>query len=191
MKIDKGLDVVDMAWYDEYVTNSVNPYIYSDYRRTYHGSWTAFDVLSMATFGDMAKWKGEASRQLGAITCCWHDDNVGEDTMQLFRDCMVFPTIVGMSDNFWCGRKADRPEFRRRLPVPGTPLFREAADLERRIVAQRDKTLAGFAQPFPFVRQTQLRWRLSDAKTGKLIAKDIAQGTVWVGSHGSAEAAFV
>ena len=50
------------------------------------------------------------------------NDNVGEDTMQLFRDCMVFPTIVGMSDNFWCGRSKDRPELRRRLPfqIPQT-----------------------------------------------------------------------
>ena len=190
MKIEKGCDVIDMAWYDEYVTNSVNPYLYSDYRRTYQGSWTPFDVLSMSAFGNMGKWKGEASRQLGALACCWHDDNVGEDTMQLFRDCMVFPTIVGMSDNFWCGRSKDRPELRRRLPFPGSPLFAEAEALERRIAAQRDRTLAGFKQPFPFVRQTQLRWRLTDVKTGEVIAKDVAQGTVWLGTHGSPEAAY-
>ena len=110
--------------------------------------------------------------------------------MQLFRDCMVFPTIVGMSDNFWSGRSKDRPEFRRRLPFPGSPLFADAVDLERRIAAQRDRTLAGFNQPFPFVRQTHLRWRLTDAKTGEVIAKNIAQGTVWIGTHGSPEAAF-
>ncbi|MBO5940407.1 MAG: family 20 glycosylhydrolase [Kiritimatiellae bacterium] len=191
MKIEEGHDVIDMAWYDEYVTNSVNPYIYADYRRTYHGSWTPFDVLSMAAFGDMAKWKGESYRQIGAITSCWHDDNVGEDNMQLFRDCMIFPVIVGMSDNFWSGRKADYPGFRRRLPFPGTKLFEEAVDLERRIVAQRDKTLSGFKYPFPFVRQTQLRWKMTDVKTGKVIAKDIAQGSVWVCTHGSSEAAFV
>lgn len=190
MKIDPGCDVIDMAWYDEYVTNSVNPYLYADYRRTYQGSWTPFDVLSMAAFGDMTKWRGEAARFLGAVTCCWHDDNVGEDTMQLFRDCMIFPTIVAMSDNFWCGRKADRPEFRRRLPAPGTELFAEAEDLELRIAAQRNKTLADFGLPFPFVRQTQMRWRLSEAKSGRLIAKDIAQGTVWIGSQGAKEAAF-
>jgi hypothetical protein len=180
-----------MSWYDEYVTNSANPYIYADYRRTYHGSWTAFDVLSMAAFGNMAKWKGESHRQLGAITSCWHDDNVGEDTMQLFKDCMVFPVIVGMSDNFWSGRKADYPEFRRRLPFPGTKLFEEVADLGRRIIAQRDKTLADFKHPFPFVSQTQLRWKMTDVKTGKVIAKDIAQGSIWIYNHGSDQAAFV
>ena len=191
MKIDPGCDVIDMAWYDEYVTNSVNPYIYADYRRTYQGGWTPFDVLSMAQFGDMMKWRGESARHLGAIACCWHDDNVGEDTMQLFRDCMVFPTIVAMSDNFWCGRKADRPEFRRRLPSPGTELFSEAVDLERRLIAQRDKNLAGFRYPFPFVGQTAMRWRISEEKSGRVIANDVAQGTVWIDSHGSKEAAFV
>ena len=191
MKIDPGCDVIDMAWYDEYVTNSVNPYLYSDYRRTYHGSWTPFDVLSMAAFGDMMKWRGETDRHLGAIACCWHDDNVGENTRQLFRNCMVFPTIVAMSDNFWCGRDKDFPEFRRRLPAPGSSEFAMAEDLERRIAAQRDRTLAGFAEPFPFVRQTAMRWRITDKETGRVIAKDIAQGTVWLGSHGSPQAAFV
>ena len=191
MKIEPGCDVVDMSWYDSHVTNSANPYLYADYTRTYHGSWTAFDVLSMAAFSDIARWKSEAGRQLGAITCCWHDDNVGEDTMQLFRDCMVFPTIVGMSDNFWCGRPADRPELRRRMPLPDSKDFAEVAALERRIAAQRDKTLANFAHPFPFLRQTQLRWRLSEEKTGRIIAKDIAQGTVWVRYNGLAEAAYL
>ena len=192
MKIDPGCDVVDMAWYDEYVTNSVNEYIYADYRRTYHGSWTPFDVLSMAAFGDMMKWRGENRRYLGAIACCWHDDNVGEDTEQLFRDCMILPVIVAMSDNFWCGREADRPEFRRRLPQPGTKLFDEAVDLERRIIAQRDKTLQDvLSYPFPFVRQTCLRWRISEVETGRVIAKDVAQGTIWLGTQGSEQAAFV
>jgi hypothetical protein len=59
------------------------------------------------------------------------------------------------------------------------------------MAAQRDKVLADFNLPFPFVRQTQLRWRLSDAKTGKVIAKDIAQGTVWVRYIGLKEAAYL
>ena len=191
MKIEPGCDVIDMAWYDEYVTNSVNPYIYADYRRTYNGSWTPFDVLSMSAFGDMMRWRGESSRYIGAITSCWHDDNVGEDTLQLFRDCMVFPVIVAMSDNFWSGRKVDRPEFRRRLPAPGTAYFAEAEELENRIAAQRDKTLAGFRFPFPFVRQTAMRWRISEVGTGRVLARDVAQGTVWLDSQGSKEAAFV
>ena len=191
MKIGPGCDVIDMAWYDSHVTNSANPYLYSDSKRTYIGSWTAFDVLSMAAFGDMGRWKGEASRQMGALACCWHDDNVGEDTMQLFRDCMVFPAIVGMSDNFWCGRPADRSGYRRRLPAPGTACFDEAEDLERRIAAQRDRTLADFRHPFPFVRQTRLRWRLSEEKTGRVIARDIAQGTVWVRFSGLEDSAYL
>ena len=191
MKIEPGCDVIDMAWYDNHVTNSANPYLYSDYTRTYNGSWTPFDVLSMAAFANMGKWKGEASRQMGALACCWHDDNVGEDTMQLFRDCMVFPTIVGMSDSFWCGRSEDRPDLFRRLPTPGTPQFAEAECLERRIAAQRDKTLADFAHPFQFVRQTRMRWRLSEEKTGRVIAKDIAQGMVWVCYSGTKDAAYL
>jgi hypothetical protein len=76
------------------------------------------------------------------------------------------------------------------LPAPGTAEFKFAEDLERRIAAQRDLTLADFPHPFAFVRQTQQRWRIREEKSSRVIASDIAQGTVWIGSIGSKEAAF-
>ena len=186
-----GCDVMDSSWYDNAVTNSSNPFLYADYTRLYNGSWTPFDVLSHAVFVDAQHWKGEQARQLGAVGCTWQDDNVGEDTHWLFRECAVFPSLLGFAETFWSGRLADRPEFLDRLPAPSDPYFQNAVDFERRLAAQRDTVLRDFPFAFPFVRQTDMRWRLSDEKSGHVIATDIAQGSVWIRNRRRKENSFV
>jgi len=46
------------------------------------------------------------------------------------------------------------------------------------IIVHRDRIFADFKYPFCFLKQTDMRWRLSHAD-GRLIAKDIAQATVF------------
>lgn len=169
--------IVDMVWYDNHVTNSPNAFI--DASRMYNGSWTAFDILNRAAFLKPCNWgKIEDSRKLGAITCTWHDDNVGEDTYKLFVDAMVFPTIMLFGDNYWRGRDEDCPQFISRLPDVGDRRFAFVTDLERRAVAQRDKCLTDFRFPFPFVAQTQQRWKFTDSK-GAVVATDVPAATAW------------
>ena len=189
-RIDPSCDVIDMAWYDNHVTNSANPFLYADYVRFYNGGWTPFDVLSHVAFADPRHWKSEAGRQIGAVGCTWHDDNVGEDTCQLFRDCMVFPSLLGFADNYWSGRSEDHPEFISRLPRPGERLFAEAQDLENRLATHRDVFFGDFPFPFPFVRQTALRWRITDMTTGQVLARDVPQGTIWVTNRRNAKNSF-
>ena len=179
-RIDPTCDVIDMAWHDNHVTNSANPFIYADSTRFYNGSWTPFDVLSQVVFADPRHWTSEVGRQLGAVGCTWHDDNVGEDTFQLFRDCMVFPSLLGFADNYWSGRPSDRPSLFCRLPTPSDTLFAEVRELEGRLARHRDVFFADFRFPFPFVKQTDLRWRVTDATTGQVVARDVPQGTVWI-----------
>ena len=190
-KIDASCDVIDMAWYDNHVTNSANPFFYADYTRLYNGSWSPFDVLSQVAFADPRHWKSETWRQMGAIGCTWHDDNVGEDTLQLFRDCMVFPSLLGFADNFWSGRAADRAEYLTRLPFPGDGLYGEARELERVVALHRDTFFADFRFPFPFVRQTDMRWRITDLATGQVLARDVPQATVWIANRRNAGSSFV
>ena len=189
-RIDPSCDVIDMAWYDNHVTNSANPFLYADYVRFYNGGWTPFDVLSHVAFADPRHWKSEIGRQIGAVGCTWHDDNVGEDTCQLFRDCMVFPSLLGFADNYWSGRSEDHPEFISRLPRPGDRLFVEAQELENRLAMHRDVFFGDFQFPFPFVRQTALRWRITDMTTGQVLARDVPQGTIWVKNRRIAKNSF-
>ena len=190
-KTDASCDVIDMAWYDNHVTNSVNPFLYADYARFYNGSWTPFDVLSHVTFADPRHWKSEAGRQLGAIGCTWHDDNVGENTCQLFSDCMVFPSLLGFADNYWSGRTVDRKDLLARLPAPDDSLFMAARELERIMALHRDTFFADFKFPFPFVRQTDMRWRITDLATGQVLATDVPQATIWIVNRRDAKGSFM
>lgn len=165
--------IVDMVWYDNHVTNSTHAAF--DAARMYNGSWSPFEVLTMSAFVKPCRWAIDDARKLGAITCTWHDDNVGEDTYRLFVDAMVFPTIMLFGDNYWRGRATDEPAFQRRLPPVGDPRFAFAADLERRAVAQRNRNLDDFRFPFPFLAQTAMRWRLT-ALDGKILVTDVPQG---------------
>ena len=176
MQIDPSCDVIDMVWFDNHVTNSVNQAI--DAARMYNAGWTALDVLLSSAFKKPCRWAVEEGRKLGAMTCTWHDDNVGEDTMKLFRECLVFPSIVAMADNFWHGRNRDEARFAARMPPVGTAEFAFVEELERRLVAQRDIVLKNFPNPFQFVAQTKMRWRVTDCGTGEVLMRDVAQGTL-------------
>ena len=171
-RLDGDVDVIDMAWYDNHITNSVNPVF--DAARMYNGSWCPFAVAPRAAFTKACRWPDASGRQIGAITCTWHDDNCGDDNTRLFRDAMVLPSIVAFADNYWGGRAADHAECWQRLPLPGDPLLDELTDLERRLAVHRDAFFAGFAYPFPFLRQTHMRWRLTD-DTGAVLAREAPQ----------------
>jgi hypothetical protein len=175
-KIDPSCDVIDMAWYDDQASNSSNLAI--DAARMYNASWTPFDIPLKSLFIKPCRWDVDASRKLGAITCTWHDDNVGDDTLKLFRECAVFPSIVAMADNFWHGRDEDRPDYAVRMPPVGSAAFARVEDMERRMAAQRDVVLADFPHPFPFMAQTKMRWRVTDMDSGETLATDVALGTV-------------
>lgn len=149
-----------------------------DARGWYIDMHDPFEILGLAAY--LAPFRGDSGdeRQLGAIFCAWHDSAVGLPYSRTFVSQPVFPACVAFGDLYWHGR-AYQPTFAvRRLPLAGDPALDVARDLERRIIAQRDKVLTGFRHPFHFVRQTQMRWRMTDAD-GRLIAKDIAQGSVF------------
>ena len=97
IRLAKDCDAIEMAWFDAYVTNAVSPVI--DASRMYHASWDPFDVLSHVAFTRPCRWAEAKAPVLGAETCCWHDDNMGDDTMKRFRECMMLPSIVGFAEN--------------------------------------------------------------------------------------------
>jgi len=148
-----------------------------DARGWYIEDYDPFEVLGAASY--LAPFKGEKRpQQLGALFCGWHDAAAGLPYTRLFTNQPVFPCCVAFGDLYWHGREYAPSFGRARLPLANDPMLSVAADLERRIIAQRDRVLTDLKQPFHFVRQTQMRWRLTD-EDGTLIAKDIAQGSVF------------
>ena len=135
-----------------------------------------FEMLNAGAFQKPCKW-GPRENRMGAMISAWHDDAIAESE-DYFRQVPLFAAVTIYSDAFWSGRDDACSEYFTRLPAPGTPDFDFAADLERRILAQRDKVLANLAHPFPYVAQTQMRWRLSVAD-GTVVATDIPQATIY------------
>ena len=135
-----------------------------------------FEMLNAGAFQKPCKW-GPRENRLGAMISAWHDDAIAESE-DYFRQVPLFAAVTIYSDAFWSGRGEEKPEYFTHLPSPGTSDFDFAQNFERRILAQRDKVLANLAHPFPYIAQTQMRWRLSLAD-GTVVATDIPQATVY------------
>ena len=178
IRLEKDIDAIEMAWYDNQVTNSTRAYF--DAARMYNGSWNPFLVSIKSATVRPCRWQTDPARRIGALTCTWHDDNVGEDTRKLFSDVMVMPSIAAFGDNYWCGDREDLPEYSGvdrawKMPARDSAAFRRIVDLEARLAAHRDYVFKGVDVPFPFLRQTGLSWKLTDAK-GKTVAEDVRGG---------------
>ena len=135
-------------------------------------------LLAGATYTQPCRWGTREDFRMGALISSWHDDRILHES-DLPRTNPLFPAIVLFCDSFWRGRDKDEPGLLARLPPPDDPRFAAAADLERAVAAQRDKVLDNLKWPFAFVRQTQMRWRMTDANTGKVIARNIPQATIY------------
>ncbi|MGN0854246.1 MAG: family 20 glycosylhydrolase [Kiritimatiellia bacterium] len=135
------------------------------------------ELLSVAAYQQPCRWGGK-DEHLGAIIGVWHDDAIA-DTEDVARMNAVYPAVVLLSDSFWRGREKDEPGLYGRLPSPDDSRFALAADLERRTLAQRDKVLKNLRHPFPYVAQTRMRWKMTDAASGRVLATDIPQATVY------------
>ncbi|MCU0748327.1 MAG: beta-N-acetylhexosaminidase, partial [Akkermansiaceae bacterium] len=114
-----------------------------------------FEMLPAMSYQQPCRW-GEDEMKLGPIACVWHDDRArdGKDVMLMNH---VVPGMLLFSDNAWRGRPADEPDWWCRLPQVDSPLFARAVELEKRLLAQRDRCFAD--EPFPYLRQTDLEWR--------------------------------
>ena len=178
-KMSSSGEIVDMVWGHGHETNTTHRLF--DAADFYFGSLGPELLLNRAQFAKACSWDVAPERKLGAIACCWHDDNVGEDTMRLFLNTAFAPALVALADNFWHGRPESTKEFFKRLPPNGSLALAYTKFLENRIVAQRDKVLKDFPMPFPYVRQTQFRWRVTDGD-GRLIDGCYPGGLLDIGS---------
>ena len=81
--------------------------------------------------------------------------------------------------------------LRKRLNITPVNLSRAARELERIMALHRDTFFADFRFPFPFVRQTDMRWRITDLATGQVIATDVPQATIWIVNRRDAKGSFM
>ena len=148
----------------------------------YFGRYDPFSFLNYALFAKPCPWDIPEANKLGVVIASWHDDMAGNNGKDVLLNNNFALAVVMFSDVQWNGREQNRPELHFRMPAVGTPEFDEAVRFENAVAAQRDKVLAGSPLPFAWVKETAMRWRLTDGKTGEVIAEDIPQGCVHV--HG-------
>ena len=143
----------------------------------YVEAFDPFELPAVATYRRTCAWDSRVREHTGLIACCWHDEYAG-GSRNVIRNQLMMPAIAMLSDTFWCGRETDEKGFHRRLPLAGDPRLARAEDLERRIARQRDHVYRGKVHPFQFLRQTDMRWRVS--VDGEVVAHDVAQATIYL-----------
>ena len=170
--------VIQQTWYE--TRPPTGPFV--DAGCCYIDSFSPWSLLAQASFKKVGGWYPGADPRwrLGGEVEAWHDDPV-TDSGDVARDNALFPAILLFSDMLWRGNDTHRTNLVFAPPPKGAEGFSRMADLERRAIAQRDGPLAGFPHPLQIVRQTDMRWRMSDVE-GNVIAAGIPAATVYVRS---------
>lgn len=178
----KGLDrpLARQYWMGRQVKRAGNEPYFDSQSGYYINHVDPLELLAPAAYQQPCATGPEANR-LGAIFAVWHDD-AAADPRDVLAMNPLLPALALYGDAFWAGRDADRMDLYGNLPDPRDPAFAQAADLERRLLAH--KPLHPLA-PFPYWRQTDLRWRLAETAEDLPFAdlpwgeRVIAQGTVY------------
>ena len=168
--------VIQQTWYE--TVAPTGPYV--DATCYYIDSFDPAGLLAQAAYKRPCPYSVDPLFRLGGELQAWHDDPI-ESSGDLVRDNPVFPAIVQFSDSFWRDRATNRTDLIYRPPSTGRPEFAALADLERRVVAQRDRVLRDFSRPFHFIAQTHMRWRIED-ESGTVLASGIPSAVVYVRS---------
>lgn len=98
----------------------------------------------------------------GSILALWHDRIVTPED-QMIRENAFYPNMLALAERAWLG--GGFQYFDRQgtvLPTdPTDPVFRSFADFERRMLYHKARHFQG--EPFAYVKQTQVRWRVTEA----------------------------
>jgi len=170
--------VFQEMWYE--TRTPTGPYV--DAVVCYIDSFSPWSLLAQAAFKKVGGFYSSvpADWLQGGEVEAWHDDPV-QESEDVVRDNALFPSLLFFSDMLWHGNEANATNYVYAPPPPGTDAFARLADLERRVLAQRDRPLRDFPYPLQLVRQTEMRWHVKDAD-GQPLADNVPCGTVYARS---------
>ena len=172
-----GGKVLQQTWWE--TRPPTGPFV--DAGCCYIDSFSPWSLLAQASFKKVGGWYDvDPTWRVGGEVEAWHDDPVLESA-DVARDNPLFPAILLFSDMLWRGNGTHATNLVFAPPPVGREGFARMADLERRALAQRDRVLADFPHPLQIVRQTQMKWTMSDEQ-GNVIARNLPCGTVYVRS---------
>ena len=96
----------------------------------------------------------------GTISAAWNDTKTPSDTAIVAMN-NIYANILASAERAWCGGGKQYVEVGgTTLPLSGDE-YEEFADWERRFLFHKAHSLADV--PIPYVKQTNVRWRITDA----------------------------
>lgn len=97
----------------------------------------------------------------GTVVAFWNDRKLPDDRNILAQNAF-YPYMLAIAERSWLGGGSEY--FNGNgviLPDDSSSIFKEYADFERRMLWHKDHAFAG--EPFPYVRQTNVHWAITDA----------------------------
>lgn len=144
---------IRQLWRETPGRNSIDfkgPYL--DSRHLYLNHHDPLESVVTVFHRQLAGKSKSDSLALGAILCLWNDRAVADEA-DLLRMNPVYPSLLAFAERSWRG--GGRPGWIANIPEHDSLGFH---DFEQRLLRQRDLHFRD--QPFPYVRQTALRWNL-------------------------------
>lgn len=97
----------------------------------------------------------------GVILAVWNDRLI-TDELDNIRQNNFYPNMLAIAERAWCGGGTEYFDgYGVILPPEDTPEFKRFTDFEERMLWHKEHTFRGY--PFSYVRQTNVRWRITDA----------------------------
>ncbi len=97
----------------------------------------------------------------GSILAAWNDRLLA-DERQIVMQNHFYPNMLAFAERTWRGGGSEY--FDENGPIlptdPNDPVFRSFADFERRMLRHKERYFK--EEPFPYVKQTDIRWRITD-----------------------------
>lgn len=97
----------------------------------------------------------------GAILALWNDRYIADERENILQN-NLYPNMLALAERAWRGGGSEY--FNKNgviLPAENTPVFNAFADFERRMLWHKEHNFQGY--PFAYVRQTNVKWRITDA----------------------------
>lgn len=97
----------------------------------------------------------------GVIVAVWNDRLV-TDEKDILLENNFYANALTMAERAWRGGGTEYFDGNGViLPAEDTPVFRDFADFEKRLLWHKARTFEGY--PFAYVRQTNVKWNITDA----------------------------
>lgn len=97
----------------------------------------------------------------GTILAVWNDRFISSERDNILQN-HLYPTMLAMAERAWRGGGTEYFDTNGiLLPAEDSPEFKVFVDFEKRMLWHKKHTMKGY--PFAYVKQTQVRWNITDA----------------------------